>query len=131
VPLDGTPLAEQVIPAAAMVARALHGRLRLLRVLPTPTGDVGEDRAQLSAAETYLEPLCRRFAQNGLSGEWSCAFGDPAFQITQQALEGKCDLIALTTHGRSGVERFFMGSVTAWLLDHVPTPVLILRPHRT
>jgi len=128
VPLDGSPLAEKVIPVAALVTHALGGRLRLLHVLPTPSGHGAEDRAHMVAAEAYLEPLCQRFAQDGLTGECSFAFGDPALQISEQALEGKCDLVALATHGRSGVERFFVGSVTAWLLDHVPTPLLVVRP---
>ncbi len=128
VPLDGTTPAEQIIPVAALVARALHGRLRLLSVLPTPTGNAAEHRAQQATAQAYLAPLCQRFAQNGLSVTSSFAMGDPALQISEQALEGNADLVALTTHGHSGVERFFVGSVTAWLLDHVPTPLLILRP---
>jgi nucleotide-binding universal stress UspA family protein len=128
VPLDGTPLAEQVLPTAALVARALKGRLRLLHILPTPRGYGDADRQVRTAAEAYLEPLRQRFAHDDLTVECSFAFGDPAMQISEQAQEGKCDLVALATHGRSGVERFFVGSVATWLLDHIPSPLLIIRP---
>ncbi|MBA3826409.1 MAG: universal stress protein [Ktedonobacterales bacterium] len=130
-PLDGTPLAEQAIPVAALVTRALHGRLRLLQVLPTSSGNVAQDRAHMTAAEAYLEPICQRLAHDGLMGECSFAFGDPALQITEQALEGKCDLVVLATHGRGSIERYFVGSVATWLLDHIPTPLLIVRPYTT
>jgi nucleotide-binding universal stress UspA family protein len=131
VPLDGSPLAEQVLVPAARIARALHGQLRFLQVLLMPTGQIMVDRDRMAAAEAYLTPLCERFAAEGVPTQQSLAFGDPGTAITQDAQKGKCDLIALATHGRTGVERFFMGSVAGWLLEHARLPLLIVHPHET
>jgi nucleotide-binding universal stress UspA family protein len=129
VPLDGLPLAEQVLEPAAQIAHALHGQLRLLRVLPMPTGQVLLDRDRIAAAEAYLTPLCERFVAAGVPAHQTLAFGDPGTAIIQDAQKGKCDVIALATHGRTGVDRFFMGSVAGWLLEHARLPLLIVRPH--
>jgi len=144
VTLDGSPFAETaLIPAANLVtALALpnEGILHLTRVV---TG-IGEEAQQ--AAKTYITGVTERLQQKlkglNLSITWSLLRDiDVAGAIIDMAehAEGKakaegfsgCDLIAMSTHGRGGLERLMMGSVTERVLHATRLPMLIVRPQRT
>ncbi len=130
VALDGSKNAETVLPMAVEIARALRGKVRLFSVLPSQTGNRQEDTAAMDTTEAYLRDMQHHLQHMGVPAEISLAWGDPAEQIVRksQAQAHGCDLIALATHGRTGMERLIMGSVAERVVHEVRCPLLIVRP---
>ena len=151
VPLDGSPLAEAALePAAHLVASlATQGELHLTQVVKPfqTTAEEGVEsslNAEVRArARTYLTQVTERWQARtkelGISLSWSVALeADVASALLRQAEPGEqgqgtagsrgCDLIAISTHGRHGLERWVMGSVTDRLLNATKLPMLIVRP---
>lgn len=137
VPLDGSPLAERVIPHAKALAQALGLEVVLMRVFGVPTPVFAEDYGpyieelwtQLEdEAEKYLTEQKQRLLAQGLTHVATVASaGFPAEKIIDAARQRKDALVAMSTHGRSGVNRFVMGSVTDRVVRHGGDPVLIIR----
>ena len=139
VPLDGSPLAEQVLPHAAALAEALALRVVLARVSPTTEelyrasgflGGMYQDIATQveEEAQHYLREVGARLReQRGLSVEERLLRGHPAGAIVELAQETPGTLVAMTTHGRSGIGRWMLGSVTGRVVRHAPCPVLVVR----
>ncbi len=144
VALDGSPFAETALGPAANLVTALaapnEGILHLIQVVTNRA-----EKAQQSA-KTYITGVTERLQQKlkglNLSITWSLLRDkDVAGAIVDMAehSEGKpkaegfsgCDLIAMSTHGRGGLERLMMGSVTERVLHATRLPVLIVRPQRS
>jgi nucleotide-binding universal stress UspA family protein len=148
IPLDGTPLAEEILPAALALGRLFGSDYTLLRVLeplrpvdPVPLGAPGSfaDMARAQArevekvheelrarAKTYLETLAVPLRREGLQVQTQIAMDEqPAHAILHSAGH---DLIAMTTHGRRGLSRFFRGSVADKVLRGSSVPLLVQRP---
>lgn len=138
-PLDGSPLAEEILPHAAALARLDGGALTVLRVidtLPIPVampfherfrmdeGTLARERAQ---AEQYLQRVIADLAPTPAVAAVRDA-EQPARAILEVAAELGADLLALTTHGRSAVTRAPLSSVTDKILRGASLPLLILRP---
>ncbi len=140
VPLDGSALAESVLaPAASMqavLATSSRSTLHLTRIVHPD--EVQKDARVLEAAQHYLSTVVARC---GLAPETICSVGvhaDVASALIAIAEQGKpvredvgenrCALIALATHGRSGVQRLVLGSVTERVLSAAMVPLLIVRP---
>jgi nucleotide-binding universal stress UspA family protein len=138
VALDGSPLAEQVLPHVdALVAkfgchvtlvRAISSRERIIAaetpftfVDPTPIID-----AEREEAEAYLGACAKRLNSQGLPAQYECLEGSPAEVIAELARQLAIDLIAMTTHGRSGLARVLLGSVAAGVVQNTPCPVLLV-----
>lgn len=108
VPLDGSALAEAALPMIDQLARTVVGEVTLLRVIGAA--------AEGPEAERYLDTVARRLQQQGVlrDGESGCrcqvAQGDPAQVILDAA--GADKLVVMATHGRSGLMRWGLGSVT-------------------
>lgn len=156
VALDGSPLAEAALVPAAQLVAALaaraQGALRLAQIVKLPTihdqhddkqSDIDEREHILHEATTYLsavaDSLCSGLAgELGLKATWSIAVNDDvADALIRMAELGEetgtyqvegCDLIAIATHGRGGLQRWTMGSVTERVLDGTKLPLLIVRP---
>ena len=153
VPLDGSPLAEAALVSAANLVAALvapaAGALHLMQVVKqlSTTADEGFitqlNEETVERAKTYLMSVKERL-QAGLKDRkltiiWSVALdADAADAIIgtaeqreqQEGAEGLggCDLIAMSTHGRSGLQRWVMGSVMERVLGATKLPMLIVRP---
>ena len=137
VPLDGSPLAERVIPHAAELARPLGLEVVLMRVFGVPTPVFAEDYGpyveelwtQLEdEAQKYLTEKKQQLLAQGLTNVATIVTaGFPAEKIIDAARERKDALVAMSTHGRSGFNRFVMGSVTDRVVRHSGDPVLIIR----
>lgn len=112
VPIDESELSLQVIPAAAELAKLFDSRVVIVNILELTPVRVAEDAA-------------RRFVGFGLDPEIRILEGDPAHTILDAARE--TDLIAMCTHGRSGLSRWTLGSVTEKVLRHAEEPVLVVR----
>lgn len=132
VPLDGSPLAEAALEHAVDLARGGSSTLVLLRaaeahVLPgmDPTD------AQVSVvreAEEYLAGVAERLRGQGVTRvETSVWYGPPAESIAEATRVRRADLVAMSSHGRSGVGRLLLGSVAESVLRSTDTPILLIR----
>lgn len=118
VPIDSADLALEVLPPARELARLFDARVVLLHVCEgvactIPVPEMTKAYEELAAAGVAAEPLMKQ--------------GDPAVQILETCGEQGADLIAMTTHGHSGVSRWMLGSVTEKVLRASKVPVLIVR----
>jgi nucleotide-binding universal stress UspA family protein len=131
VPLDGSPLAEQVLGQAADLARLLDAPLTLLRVEePAPPSPAG-GKLGCGNGRTYLERLAGPLREQGLAVRTRIvASRHPAEAILEEARACSSALIALATHGRGGASRALLGSVADALVRGAPCPVLVHCPRR-
>jgi nucleotide-binding universal stress UspA family protein len=137
VPLDGSALAETILPVVKEVAGPLDAEVVLLRVVePISTtqaiataGVVSPDTATLRELEArqYLRDAEGRLAKKGLQVRTRIALGPPAAAILGAVHTSGADLIAMATHGRSGLGRAMFGSVAEAVLRAAPVPVLLVR----
>jgi nucleotide-binding universal stress UspA family protein len=78
--------------------------------------------------ETYLGGPARLLVAQGVLTEQKVLFGDPVDNIVDYAKRERFDLIAMATHGRSGLARLLVGSVASRVLERTDLPVLLVRP---
>jgi len=134
VPLDGSHLAEAVLPAVTVIAGRLGASVKLLHVLErNAPAQVHGDRhlGSVPAADTYLGEVVARLARAGLQADWhahEAAEGDVARSITSHAAEMGADLILLATHGAGGVRQMVFGSIAQQVIGYGTTPVFLLHP---
>jgi nucleotide-binding universal stress UspA family protein len=136
VPLDGSPLAEKAIPVAAALARRAGAALHLASVqpaaprylhVPTEIAKVIE-REAVQRVRAYLAATADAVSTcHGLEASWAVLQGPPADALADYARTKEVGLIVMTTHGRSGLGRFWLGSVADRLLRCATAPVLLLR----
>jgi len=142
VPLDGSPLAELVLPHVAEVAKAMKLEVVLLRVYSVPvqtyTGEgFAPDYTQLTESireetKSYLEGKVEQLQGEGLDRvSYVMLGGEAAGEVIDMARETPDSLMAMCTHGRSGVERWVLGSVTDRVVRHGGDPVLVIRSAQT
>ena len=134
VPLDGSLIAECVLPHAAAIARAFDAKVILLRVLEK---NQANEKAQLfdllnwqinkTGAKLYLEKISARLQKSGLRIETAVLEGLVAESITEYALSRGIKLIILSSHGRSGLSQWGISSVTQKIIFSAPTSMLIIR----
>jgi nucleotide-binding universal stress UspA family protein len=138
VPLDGSELAEAILPFVEQVAGPLDAEVVLLRVIEPPSpvelmasaGVVAPDIFTLRDmdAKTYLSAVERRLSKKGLRARTRVALGGPAAEEILAAIKAtSADLVAMATHGRSGLGRALFGSVAESVLRASPVPVLLIR----
>lgn len=140
VPLDGSETAEQIIPYAESMAKSLRGKLLLfqavepMRATHNPEASViskrtvaTENNRRKASAEQYIDRVAKRLRGRGYPVSKHVAVGSPAEQILDFAEVNPVDVIAMTTHGRSGISRWVLGSVTDKVLHAGDTPVLVVR----
>jgi nucleotide-binding universal stress UspA family protein len=135
VPLDGSAIAEGALSFIRQVAGPLDLDVTLLCVVvPSPPGVVEggpvivDDAAQLQAkAEAYLAPLAAELRAGGVRVATEVRRGDPVIEILAGAREMRADLIAMTTHGRTGFGRLLLGSVAEAVLRQSGVPVILMR----
>ena len=122
VPLDGSPLAQAVLAMATTIALAEGATLTLLAVSDSKfKGDKG-----MSADD--LEFVAGQLGAHDIAVEVRTARGEPGPTIVDIAKEEGFDLIAMCTHGRTGLSRMIRGSVSDYVLHHTDTPLLMMRP---
>lgn len=128
VPLDGSPLAEHVLPYARVLAAGLKAPVHLLACLSQTMNVRGEHGELLRLAQDYLARCAEPFEQAGLRVVTSVAQGEPAAEIAAEADREAGTLLVMSTHGRSGLERAALGSVTDRVLHATASPTLVIRP---
>jgi nucleotide-binding universal stress UspA family protein len=136
VPLDGSSVAEAIIPFILDIAGPLDMEVVLLRVVEPIVPiviegsrhvEVEDVEARRTDAEEYLAPLAVELRNKAVRVESRVRRGNPADEIVTAARETGADLIAMSTHGRGGLGRLVFGSVAQAVLRHVDTPVLLMR----
>jgi nucleotide-binding universal stress UspA family protein len=132
VPLDGSDLAEQALPLAVQFAERFDSTLHLVQVVSVPIyGGLGEtvqpDTMSIvqESAESYLSSIAKRISRPDV--KTSVRIGSVAIELSDYVSENRIELVAMTTHGRGGVVRTALGSVTDRLLG-LQAPVLVVRP---
>ena len=138
-PLDGSELAERVLPYVEEMASILSLEVLLVRVVrieypsyyytevAARLPDFSEDMVR--EAERYLKGVSNTLQDKGLTVETRVLRGAAAPALLNLAQETPRNLIAMTTHGRSGLNRWMMGSVAEALIRGSGDPVLVVRPH--
>lgn len=137
VPLDGSDLAEQALPYAELVAKALSVPVELVqaydilppRILGAQDNQVITqlDGGARQRAEASMEPAQQRLQSSGLTVNLTALRGPAAEIIMSQAGIDPEALVVMSTHGRGGITRWVMGSVTDKVLHTIPNPMLIAR----
>jgi nucleotide-binding universal stress UspA family protein len=140
VALDGSPSAEAVLRFLLEIAGPLDMPVVLLRVLePVPPSVIEGTRHMVLEdvagrrrdAEEYLAPIAAALRAKGIDVSWQVRRGRPAEEIIAAARDGHADLIAMATHGRTGLGRLLFGSVAEDVLRHAPVPVFMIRQPAT
>ncbi|HYL81256.1 MAG TPA: universal stress protein [Candidatus Acidoferrum sp.] len=140
VPLDGSQLAEKALPHAVALAKATGAEVTLATVVQHIWGGPGKgyvetlpevlaERKSAARAEAmlYLERVQRNLEDQGVAARCDTIENDVAEAIIGYAENKGFDLIAMATHGRSGLDRFIMGSIAEKVVRGTLTPVLLIR----
>jgi len=137
VPLDGSPLAEQALPHAKELAAHLGLEIHLVRVVSQPMpAYMGPDAVEyyydldadlVRTAINYLQSIESRLTQEGIRVTSRIFHGYAADNIVDYAKGLGQNLICMTTHGRTGLGRVFLGSVADKVLQEAVTSVLMVR----
>jgi nucleotide-binding universal stress UspA family protein len=136
IPLDGSNTAEKVLPFARILAGTLKLPVELLAVvdISAATAHIAADKARYlytiiaegeRASRDYLDALSATFC--GVPVVCTVERGKPADAIIERAAADKGTLIAMATHGRSGINRWMMGSVAEKVLRGTSTPLFLVR----
>mgnify|MGYP003612563988 CR=1 FL=1 len=139
VPLDGSKAAEAALQPAMFMARAFNAEVKLVAVPEAPM-TFGEGDWILPAGsalqevqeklEVYLTAQAHALRQEGCSVSTEVLDSGPTTQVLIELLEkDRPDLLILTSHGRSGVTRFLIGSVAENLCRNAPCPVMVVGRH--
>ncbi|MEE9618246.1 MAG: universal stress protein [Anaerolineae bacterium] len=141
VPLDGSELAEEVLPHVVEMIRGRDSQAYLLSVAPMMRGAArpvvdlrpdGEERQRVEQElKEYLRKVASRLESVAAEVEVTVRSGRPADEILIFADNVGADLIAMTTHGRSGIRDWIFGSVADRILRGATCPVLLVRAGQT
>lgn len=143
--LDGSNLAEQILPYVKAQAKSFKSKVVLLhvtaeRVIVTPgiPGAPGypvqtesmlkEMEQEMFRADEYLHKLALGFKKAGIQTKCEIVEGQVGERIVQYAKDNKINLIAMATHGRSGVGRMILGSVADFVFREAGLLILVIRP---
>ena len=145
VPVDGSVLAEGVLPHVVSLAKRYGSTVQLVRAYSTPPSLIAASAASsmpgsgpMLDAGPYIEAgkqeadlcllrLADQLEEAGVTVERRRLDGSAGESIVAEARAGGADLIAMTTHGRGGLGRLVLGSVADYVLQHAPCPLLLLR----
>lgn len=137
IPLDGSLLAEQIIPAALALGETQDAEYTLLHVDEAEPStllaahrsvEIAPIRPLHSTSQHYLDAVAERLRAHGHRVSITVATGPAAPTILRHAQASQADLIALATHGRSGLPRLALGSVADKIIRGADTPILLIRP---
>ncbi|GAB6079464.1 MAG: universal stress protein [Hydrogenophilus thermoluteolus] len=141
VPTDGSELALAAVERAVAFAKALNARITFFYAQPDfplpvygegalidPTTPEQFRKAAQEEANTILNSAKEKASEAGVEADTDTVVSDaPADAIIDAAERHGCDLIFIASHGRSGIARLLLGSVTNKVLSHTKLPVLVYR----
>jgi nucleotide-binding universal stress UspA family protein len=135
VPLDGSALAEAALPKAMELADFSGARILLLRAVEAharPGADPTDAQVTVvKDSEEYLGRVRAHLRGRGITIETSVWYGPATQAILEAARHHGVDEIVMTTHGRSGLGRLLLGSVTEAVLRGTDLPVLVVHAQRS
>ncbi len=135
--LDGSPLAEAALPHAQTLASDDEAEIVLLRISADPAAEfsfsdpsIADNFIQDMEAEAlrYMQSARGKLQKAGCRTSFLIRQGAIAETILQTASEIKADVIVMSTHGRSGIQRWLLGSVADRVVTNSNTPVMLIRP---
>jgi nucleotide-binding universal stress UspA family protein len=131
VPLDGSKVAEKILPRVERLVRGSQGEVHLLRVVVSYQVDPREEKKErarlMQEAWDYLEKIVSRLRKKRVRAFAVVVYGKDAVQICDFARKNRFDLVAMATHGRSGISRWALGSVADKVLRCSAVPVMLIR----
>jgi len=138
VPLDGSPFAETALPHAVAIASKFGSHMTLVKVFETPHvyQAVAEQgvlmdvhQAAVKAALGYLDEVKANLEAEGVSVAIDFLEGEDVPAMILEAIEViGADLVVMSTHGRSGLDRWMFGSVARRVTRHSQVPVVLIHP---
>ncbi|HVR86348.1 MAG TPA: universal stress protein [Planctomycetota bacterium] len=130
VPLDGSRVAEQILPHLRRLLHRQDAEVILVRAAVPPPMENGMLIADvlLAAARDYLTQTQEHLRDQGVRVRSVARVGAPAGVILEIAEEERATMIALATHGETGLKRLLAGSIAEAVLRRSPVPVLLVRP---
>ena len=138
VPLDGSERAEAILPHVKNLALRFKAKVIFFIVIEprhfiehdeisyTSTYEEKRDH-QIKETESYLASLLEQFRQEGIKVQTLIGDGPVVKAILDAAKSESADLLAMASHGRSGLSRTFYGSISAGVLQRIDRPLLIIR----
>jgi nucleotide-binding universal stress UspA family protein len=135
VPLDGSELAETVLPHAEALAKSEGAEIILLRVAVTPDENLFSRNPALATnivkemedeTDAYMKAEVTKLKDEGVKVSGITRDGPVPDTILAVAEETHADVIAMTTHGRTGVQRWLLGSVADKVVHHAHIPVMLI-----
>ena len=137
VPLDGSQRAEKIIEHVQPLALGWGAAVVLLQVVESSMimgyegMNITIQESELSSlrehVENYVNDMAQRLEQRGLKAEARVVMGPVVEGIIETAEAVKADLVAMASHGRTGLSRVFYGSVAAGVLNRIDRPLLLIR----
>jgi nucleotide-binding universal stress UspA family protein len=130
-PTDGSEAADDALPYALAIARHHDATLHVLHVADTNQDSLtllGDEVIDVleREGERIVEAAATRVREAGVAADTRVAQGDPALTIADYAETADTDLIVMATHGRSGLDRVLLGSVTEGVAESATVPVVTL-----
>jgi nucleotide-binding universal stress UspA family protein len=136
-PLDGSDIGEVALPYAEAISTTSRATVNLIQII-SPPGTVeanllgGPDwrkfiNAMRDAGESYLKSIAERLSGKDIKVTYEVLTGDPADKIVEYATAKGANLIAMSTHGRTGLSRWVLGSVADKVLHGARIPILLVR----
>lgn len=135
VPLDGSTPAEAALEQAKYLAQASGGTIHLARVCQRQTLESMADarsadelvHLEETRCQNYLENMRSKLAAEGYRADYQVLpAGSPAVRLLENLEARDIDLLVMSSHGRTGLNRMLMGSVAEKLARHAPCPVLVV-----
>jgi nucleotide-binding universal stress UspA family protein len=137
VPLDGSPLAEQALPIAVAIAERARSKIKLVLVHPPlllmepGPAYTKLELAMQKADREYLRSLVGRLRERlGRALSSAVLEGPVALTLARYVRELGTDLLVMTTHGRGGMQRAWLGSIADQLIRTLEVPILVVRPRQ-
>jgi nucleotide-binding universal stress UspA family protein len=137
VPLDGSELAEAVLPHAQALAKSEDAEIVILRIPDLPAPDLFTRNPAMAnkvledteiETENYLQDEVKKLSGKGIKVSSLMREGPVPDTILAAAEETHADVIAMCTHGRTGIQRWLIGSVADRVVHYSPIPVMLIHP---
>jgi nucleotide-binding universal stress UspA family protein len=137
VPLDGSPLSEAVLPHAEALAKSEGAEIIILSVPSIPAAEfLSRNPAMASAiikdvedeTNQYIQTEIEKLQKDGIHVKGLTRMGPVPETILEVADETQADVIAMSTHGRSGIQRWLIGSVADRIVQSAHIPVMLIHP---
>ena len=138
--LDGSELAEQILPYITEQAKKFKSKVILIQAVAKPssvisgtgpvTGPALQDqiKAEEDKATKYLSRIATKLQGEEIAAEYATVEGAPGHEIVEYARENEVNLIAIATHGHSGIKRAILGSIADYVIRESHLPMLVIKP---